>query len=65
MLDLCTGGGCIAIAIAHHLPDIRVDAADISAAALRVAARNVERHGVQDRVNLVESDLFDGLGRNR
>jgi ribosomal protein L3 glutamine methyltransferase len=63
VLDMCTGGGCIAVAIAHHLPETRVDAVDISAAALEVAAHNVARHGVQDRVNLIESDLFGGLGR--
>jgi len=65
VLDMCTGGGCIAIAIAHFLQETRVDAVDVSAAALRVAARNVERHNVQDRVNLVESDLFSNLGGNR
>jgi ribosomal protein L3 glutamine methyltransferase len=63
VLDMCTGGGCIAVAIAHHLPETRVDAVYISAAALEVAAHNVARHGVQDRVNLIESDLFGGLGR--
>ena len=58
VLDMCTGSGCIAIAIARYLPRTRVDAVDISKEALEIAARNVSRHAVGDRVNLIESDLF-------
>ncbi|MEJ2383920.1 MAG: 50S ribosomal protein L3 N(5)-glutamine methyltransferase [Xanthomonadales bacterium] len=65
VLDLCTGSGCIAVAMAVHLPAVRVTASDISAQALAVAARNVSRHAVGDRVELVRSDLFDGLGGRR
>jgi len=61
VLDMCTGGGCIAIAIARYLPWTRVDAVDISKEALEIAARNVSRHAVGDRVNLIESDLFRSL----
>jgi ribosomal protein L3 glutamine methyltransferase len=61
VLDLCTGCGCIAVATAHYLPDTRVDAADISPEALAVATRNVERHGVADRVRLLQSDLFQSV----
>ena len=61
VLDLCTGSGCIGIATALRLPQARVDASDISVAALEVAARNVARHGVGDRVRLLQSDLFDSL----
>lgn len=62
VLDLCTGSGCIGIAAAVYLPDADIDLADISPAALAVAARNLAAHGLEDRVRVVESDLFAGLG---
>ncbi len=61
VLDMCTGSACIAIAIARYLPWARVDAVDISKEALEIAVRNVSRHAVADRVNLIESDLFHSL----
>ena len=65
VLDMCTGGACIAIAMAVFIPDVIVDAVDISSAALEVAARNVEKHGVGGQVNLVKSDLFTGLDNTK
>jgi ribosomal protein L3 glutamine methyltransferase len=64
-LDLCTGSGCLAILMAHAFPHGRIDAVDISAPALQVAARNVADYDLQDQVRLVRSDLFDGLPPRR
>ena len=58
VLDLCTGGGSIAVAMAVHRPDWQVDAVDLSADALALAAENVALHGVQSRLRLLQSDLF-------
>lgn len=61
ILDLCTGSGCLAILAARAFPDAKVDASDISAPALALAARNVARHRMQKRVRLIRSDLFAGI----
>jgi release factor glutamine methyltransferase len=59
--DLCTGCGVIAVAIAKNVPDAKVVATDIAEPALAVAARNVEKHALQERVELRHGDLFDPL----
>lgn len=61
-LDLCTGSGCLAVLLALTFPKARVDAADLSRAALAVARKNVNRHRMKERIRLVESDLFSSLG---
>jgi release factor glutamine methyltransferase len=59
--DLCTGSGCIAAAIAKNFSDCRIIAADISDAVLSVAAENIEKHGLKERVKLLCGDLFDPI----
>ena len=61
VLDLCTGSGCIAIACAYAFEDARIDASDISAEALSVAEINRNDHALQDRLNLLSSDLFTSI----
>lgn len=58
VLDLCTGSGCIAIALAYAFPDAKIDATELSEDALAVAQINVDFHHLQDRVNLHQGDLF-------
>ncbi|MGA3223402.1 MAG: peptide chain release factor N(5)-glutamine methyltransferase [Acidobacteriaceae bacterium] len=58
IVDVGTGSGAIAVALAHALPRSQVTAVDLSSAALEVARRNAERHGVLERVTLLQSDLL-------
>jgi release factor glutamine methyltransferase len=59
--DVCTGSGCIAAALARERPAARVTATDVSAAALEVAQRNIDRLQVADRIELVLADLLAGV----
>ncbi len=61
LADIGTGSGCVAVALAVHLPDARVYASDSSADALAVAERNALRHGVKRRVTLLRGDLAEPL----
>jgi len=60
-LDLCTGSGCIGIAMAVYNPDWQVDLVDVSDAALSLARENILFQNVEERVRAVKSDLFAGL----
>lgn len=65
VLDLCTGSGCLAILAARAFPNATVDATDLSADALAVAARNVREHGLDDRIQLAQGDLFAAVRGRR
>ncbi|MFZ6674105.1 50S ribosomal protein L3 N(5)-glutamine methyltransferase [Undibacterium sp. Xuan67W] len=58
ILELCTGSGCLPIMLADAFPDAQVDAVDISRDALAVAQRNVDTYELQNRITLIESDLY-------
>jgi release factor glutamine methyltransferase len=61
IVDVGTGSGAIAVALAHAIPRSRVTAVDLSSAALQVAQRNAERHGVLEQLTLLQSDLLESV----
>lgn len=61
VLELCTGSGCVAVAVAKNDKNVQLTATDISPAAITIAKENAERHKVTDRIEFVESDLFASL----
>ncbi|HSB67203.1 MAG TPA: peptide chain release factor N(5)-glutamine methyltransferase [Anaerolineales bacterium] len=61
VVDVGTGSGCIGIAIAKNVPDVQVVMADISLAALLIARRNADKHGILDRSVFMQADLLAGL----
>lgn len=64
-LDLCTGSGCIGIAMASHNPDWQVDLVDISDSALELARENIAYQNVTEQVRAIASDLFEAIGGER
>ena len=65
VLELCTGSASLAILAAHAFPNADIDAVDLSAPALEVAARNVQEYSLDDRIALFEGDLFAPLPERR
>ncbi len=65
VLDLCTGGGSLAILAAMAFPEAEIVGVDVSADALAVARQNVDEYGLAERITLVPSDLFASLGSRR
>jgi ribosomal protein L3 glutamine methyltransferase len=65
LLDLCTGSGCLALLAAPLFAKARIDAVDLSAAALEVAMRNVSESAHRDRIRLLAGDLFAPIGNRR
>lgn len=64
LADVCTGSGCIGIALLKNLPNARGAATDISSDALELARQNAERHGVVDRLDLLQGDLLAPLEKH-
>jgi len=64
-VDIGTGSGCLAIALAYHHLGVQVDALDVSRPALALARRNVARHDLADRVSVLESDLLSAVKGRR
>jgi len=60
-LDMCTGSGCIAVALAVKFPNARILAVDISEKALRVAQENIKKHKLTERVQLLQSNLWENV----
>jgi ribosomal protein L3 glutamine methyltransferase len=65
ILELCTGSGCLPIMLADAFPNAHVDTADISSEALDVARRNVDDYELQDRITLIESDLYTNVPKKK
>ncbi len=61
ILDLCTGSGCIAVAAAMAFPEAGVDATDIDPLALALAEKNIKEYKMENRIQLIESDIYQNL----
>ncbi len=64
-LDLCTGSGCIAVSLTLERPDCKMTALDVSPKALRIARKNVEKHGLRKKVRFLKGDLFEAFGKGK
>ena len=65
LLDVGTGSGAIAVALAHTRPDLRITAVDISTTALTIAERNAQRHQVADRIQFLQSNWYSALDNSQ
>lgn len=65
ILDMCCGGGCIGLAAAYYNPAVQVDLVDLDGDALQLALENTRLLGLEDRVNILQSNLFESLAPNR
>ena len=65
ILDLCTGSGCLAVLAALEFPGAKVDAADLSSAALQVARINIQQHRLGKRVRAIRSNLFHSIRKRK
>ena len=63
--DVGTGSGCIAVALAHHLPHTQITAIDLSAQALAIARQNAKRNGVSSQIRFLQGDLLDPVAQER
>src|SRR3989338_7173073 len=61
ILDLCTGSGSIAISLTKYMPDCKIVASDISGCALKIARMNARRNSISERIEFIESDLFENI----
>ena len=61
--DLCTGSGCIALALAKHIPQAHVAAVDIDPKAIELTKQNAQKLGLNDRVTVLQGDLFEPLSQ--
>lgn len=65
VLDLCTGGGSLAILAAHAFPNARIDAVELSPDAAALARENIADYGLEERITLLEGDLFAPCGKTK
>ena len=61
LLDVGTGSGCIPISVLKNVPDIKAVATEISGSAVRIAKRNIKKHGLKSRIKLIKSDLLKSV----